>query len=234
MKRKVLSIIVVTLLVFGSECVFSQYQSTTQSLVRQEFFNPAYNSFKDYYSFSTLSRWQWADVAYSPKTYAFNAYLPIKNSTFGVGPTVIKENIGLRDIVTVYGTASANVRLSRNSFLAFGLGIGIESSSYDREKLRTYLGADLFGIDYSQIDPAVSIGVMYLSAKYFAGLSTNTVFRDKSMGSTLPGFDFSAGAMFSLNENLGFKPVVVLKYYKEGSVPADGLYRATKYGELIA
>ena len=214
--------------------LYAQYQSTTQSLVRQEFFNPAYNSFKDYYSFSTLSRWQWADVAYSPKTYAFNAYIPLKNSAFGLGPTVIKENIGLRDIVTVYGSASHNVRLTKKSFLAFGLGVGLETSSYNKEELRTYLGADLYGVDYSQLDPAITIGIMYLSAKYFAGLSTNTVFRSESSGNTLPGFDFSAGAMYSLNENLAFKPCIVLKYYKEGNVPADGLYRASKYGELIA
>ncbi len=227
-------IICFVLLMLCSSSVFSQYQSTTQSLVRQEFFNPAYNSFKDYYSFSTLSRWQWADVAYSPRTYALSAYLPINNSTFGLGPTIIKENIGLRNILTFYGSASHNVKLTRNSFLAFGLGVGFESSTYDKEKLRTYLGADLYGVDYSRIDPAISIGIMYLSAKYFLGLSTNTVFRGSASGNTLPGFDFTGGAMFALNNNLGFKPCVVLKYYKEGSVPADGLYNSASYGELIA
>ena len=111
----------------------------TQGVMKQEFLNPAYNSFKDYTSISLMSRQQWySSVDGSPKIYAGNVYVPVSLSGLGVGITVLKETIGLRNKTSISGSLSHNIRLGVSNYLAFGYGIGIQNLAYDMTRLKTY------------------------------------------------------------------------------------------------
>lgn len=228
----------VILLVYSSlnlKYANAQYHTTSQSIVNQEFYNPAYNSFKPNGSISLFNRWQWTKVSNSPRTYALNAYTPIRKSALGFGTTVITESIGLRNITTVHASLSHNIKVGKTSFLALGYSLGFESVNYDKDEMITNLGVDLSGIgDLNSFSPALNMGLMFLSADFFAGISTNVVLRNNGVSSTtLPGFDFTTGMVFDLNNNFLCKPALVVKYYKEQRIGDDPTYQEEKFARPL-
>ncbi len=213
----------------------AQYQTTSQSVVNQEFFNPAYNSFKSAASISLFNRWQWAKMKNSPKTYALNAYIPLYESALGLGTTVLSESIGLRDITTMFASISHNVKLSSNSFLSLGYGLGFESICYNKDDMIGNDGVDLSVVSgLNTFSPAANIGLMYLSSSFFAGISSNMVFRKTDFTSTLvPGFDFVTGMASRISDNIIFKPSMVVKYYLERRIETDPLYNKKKIARTL-
>jgi type IX secretion system PorP/SprF family membrane protein len=213
----------------------AQYQTTSQSVVNQEFFNPAYNSFKSGASISLFNRWQWAKMDNSPRTYALNAYCPLLESALGIGTTVLSESIGLRDITTMYATLSHNVKLNSKSFLSLGYGIGFESICYNKDEMVGNSGVDFSAVSgLNTLSPAANIGLMYLTSSFFVGISSNMVFRKTDFTSTLvPGFDFMTGIASRISNNIIFKPAIVVKYYQERRIGTDPLYNKKKNAQTL-
>jgi type IX secretion system PorP/SprF family membrane protein len=200
-----------------------------QSVVKQEYLNPAYNSFKDYTSVNILARNQWGGVDNHPRLYGANFYMPIHLSRLGVGLTLLKEEIGLRNICSLSASLAHNLRISMQSYLSFGYGIGAELTSYDRDRIvamnDNYLNYD---IDWTTFGPSFKLGVFYADPHIFAGLSSNTVTgRSNDKNWYLPGLDFVCGAMYRLSRSVFFRPDLIIKYYRNEkvvvteSVPAD-------------
>lgn len=196
--------------------VCAQESMHSQSVVKQEYLNPAYNSFKDYSSVNFLSRNQWSGVGSSPKLYGANCYVPLQISRMGVGLTLLKEEIGLRDITMINASFTNNIRIKERSFLSFGYGLGMNFTAYDQDRIiamdNSYLGSD---IDWTSFDPAIKLGLFYTDPHIFAGVSCNTVIGGVSGDRWyLPGFDFVAGSMHRLSPSVFFRPDLVVKYYR--------------------
>lgn len=232
---KTLGVLLLMLALLGMRPVHAQYHTTSQSIVNQEFYNPAYNSFKSHASISLFNRWQWTKVANSPRTYALNAYSPLLKSSLGIGTTLITESIGLRDITTMYASLSHNIKVGERSFLALGYSVGFESICYDKDEMITNVGVDISDIGgLNSFSPALNMGLMYLSSNFFAGISTNMVLRNTEVSSTvMPGFDFTTGMVFDLKNRILFKPALVVKYYKERRIGDDALFKEDKFARPL-
>ncbi len=189
----------------------------TQGIMKQEFMNPAYNSFKDYTSINLLTRQQWYNrMDGTPKIYAANVYLPVSLSGLGIGLTVIEESIGLREKVSFSGSLSHNIRVGASNYLAFGYGIGVQNISYDMNRLKTYTNLSIGGLDLNSTNLNAQLGIFYYGPMYFAGLSSNLLFNKNNFdsGSLLPGFDFTSGFVYQISDDVIFRPDMVLKYYQ--------------------
>nr|WP_320118741.1 PorP/SprF family type IX secretion system membrane protein [uncultured Marinifilum sp.] len=232
---KPFGVLLLMLSLLNQKQVYAQYHTTSQSIVNQEFYNPAYNSFKANASVSLFNRWQWTKVANSPKTYALNAYSPIKKSALGIGTTLITESIGLRNITTMHASLSHNIKVGETSFLALGYSLGFESICYDKDEMITNLGVDISSLgSLNSFSPALNMGLMYLSSNFFAGISTNMVLRQTEVSSTmLPGFDFTTGMVFDFENDILFKPALVVKYYKEQRIGNDPNYDEEKFARPL-
>ena len=194
----------------------------TQGVMQQEFLNPAYNSFKDYVDIGVYNRALWGSkFEYSPKSYVFNLFLPINKKHLGTNLGIIVEDIGLRKTTEFKLSLSHNLRVSQNGYLALGYSVGFLQNSFDREKIISYPDEDLSFLlnqrDLNSLYPTVSIGLLFLSRKWFAGISsmTSSIKENGSDSQYLPGFDFSCGAMFRLSPYLKLRPGVIVKYYNE-------------------
>ena len=194
----------------------------TQGILQQEFLNPAYNSFKEYTSFSAYNRMQWdSKFDYSPESYVANLFVPINQTRLGINAGVIVEDVGLRNTTEFKLSLCNNIRVSSNGYLAFGYSVGFLQNSFDRDKIISYPDEDLSFLlnqtDLNTFYPTVSLGMLYLSRKWFAGISSMTTSLKKDMDNSqyLPGFDFSCGAMFRLSPWLKMRPGFIMKYYNE-------------------
>jgi len=208
------------LLIIEKGSAASQEVMHCQSVVKQEYLNPAYNSFKDYISVNLLARTQWVGVGYHPEVYGANFYMPLRLSRLGVGFTLLSEEIGLRNVNSFNVSLTHNIRVSMRSYLSFGYGVGAELSSYDREKIiaknDNYLNYD---IDWTTASPSVKLGIFYADPHIFAGLSSNMVIgSDNNEDWYLPGFDFVCGAMYRLSKTVFFRPDLIIKYYRNEQI----------------
>ncbi|MBW8326106.1 MAG: PorP/SprF family type IX secretion system membrane protein [Prolixibacteraceae bacterium] len=187
----------------------------TQSIMKQEFMNPAYSSFKDFTSINLMSRHQWYNkIDGAPETFAANVYVPVSLSGFGVGFTAVTESVGLREKVSFTGSLSHNLRINSSNYLAFGYGFGFQNVSYDMNRLKTYSDVNPGDLELNATNLSATLGVFYFAPVYFVGLSSNTLINKNNYSSgLLPGFDFTTGFMYRINESVIFRPDVVLKYY---------------------
>ena len=240
MKNNYILSICFALFVLLLECQYAVSQDEmmhTQSVMKQEYLNPAYNSFKDFTSISLFSRQQWSNtVVGSPETYAASFYTPMRLSGLGIGLITISEKIGLRNKVSASGSLTTNVRLASTSYLAFGFGLGFESTTYDRERMiLQYPGLDIGDFDLNYTKTSITLGFFYYATHVFCGLSSNTLIdRQRISGDWfLPGFDFSLGSMHQLNKNVMFRPELAIKYYHVRDVVYDDGIRNISFFDPI-
>ena len=217
-----LGMLITTFLLISLHSGAQDVSMHTQGILQQEFLNPAYNSFKDYTSMSVYNRMQWDNkFKYAPESYVANIFVPINQTRLGLNAGVIVEDIGLRNTTELKLSLCNNIRININSYLAFGYSVGFLQNNFDRDKIISYPDEDLSFLlnqtDLNTIYPTVSLGILYLSRKWFAGISSMTTSLKKDMDNSqyLPGFDFSCGAMFRLSPWLKMRPGFIMKYYNE-------------------
>ncbi|WP_430971700.1 PorP/SprF family type IX secretion system membrane protein [Sunxiuqinia rutila] len=218
MIRKIRYMVLGLMLLVQSQQSTAQEMMHLQSVVKQEFINPAYNSFKDYISINLISRLQWVSLPYHPEVFGTNVYIPFRFKRLGLNATLMRENIGLRKINSLDLSLSSNVKVSPKGFLAFGYGIGIKSTSYRTEDIITsyddeyLLDHEIWGTDRF----TTKLGAFYMNDFMFAGLSANMLV-DKTWNEELviyPSWDLILGAMYQINRDVLFRPDLVVKYYR--------------------
>lgn len=203
-----------------------------QSVVKQEFINPAYNSFKDYSSINLISRLQWVNLPHNPEVFGANVFVPLKNR-LGVNVTLLRENIGLRKVSSADVCLSSNIQLGKQSFLAFGYGIGVQSNYYRTDEIISYDdGNYLFGNEnWDAHKFMVKLGAFYMTKYIFAGVSGNMLV-DRNWNDQLvlcPSWDFLVGGMFKIKRNILFRPDLVVKYYRTEFIKVDGGIEEASY-----
>jgi type IX secretion system PorP/SprF family membrane protein len=200
----------------------------TQGILQQEFLNPAYNSFRDYISLSVYNRAQWGSkFEYSPESYVANLFMPMKKTRLGINLGVIVEDIGLRTTTELKASFCHNLRFTRNSFLAFGYSVGFLQSAFNRDGIISYPDEDLSllleQVDQNTLYPAVSVGMLFLSRKWFAGISSMTTSIKDNMDDSqyLPGLDFAWGGLIPLSSWVRMRTGLIIKYYNEKGIKSE-------------
>ncbi len=183
-----------------------------------------------------VARSQWKGTEGSPKLYGANVYIPIQLSRMGFGLIMMKESIGLRDIILFNASATNNVQLGDRSYLSFGYGLGLNYTSYDLDRIITtddeYLSSD---IRWTSTKGTLKLGLFYTNPHIFTGISSNGSIGSASGESWyLPGFDFVFGSMHRLSPSIFFRPDLIIKYYKTQQVivteqVADNSYAPAVY-----
>jgi type IX secretion system PorP/SprF family membrane protein len=216
------------LLLFVWEAVAQDVPMHTQGILQQEFLNPAYNSFKENVSAAVYNRQQWGNkFEYSPGTYVANLYVPFTKTRLGSNFGVIVEDIGLRTTTEVKLSLCHNIKVSENCRWAIGYSVGFLQNSFDRDKIISYPDEDLsYLLSQAQLNstsPTFSLGTLFLAPRWFVGLNTMGVLVTKGMKDSqyFPGFDFSAGSIFSLSPLVKFRPGVIVKYYNQKSIVSE-------------
>ena len=234
MFRHLMLLIVIFLV--GKVTLFAQYESSSPSIPKQEYFNPAFNAYKTYGSFNTMFRQQWVNSrANTPEMFAANIFFPSKKQGLGIGGTLVFENIGLRTISTVTGSLTKGIQLSEDSYLALGLGLGFEFESYQRSRMRAYSDVDFSNVKMNQSHPIVNLGMMALFRDYyFFGISSNIRINDKNLNFTyLSGFDAFIGRIIVLNPDYIFRTTVTGKYYKAARYGSSDAVTKDKFASPV-
>jgi type IX secretion system PorP/SprF family membrane protein len=146
---------------------FSQYMFNGLVL------NPAYAGTEEALSLTFYNRSQWNRVDGAPTTQTFSAHTLFAKQHIGTGLTVVKDEIGAHQNLTISAATAYHLRVANASFLSFGIQGGF---SHRESDYRTLSRTDLD-------DPKVSshtlsqnlldlgAGIYFRSPKVHLGLS---------------------------------------------------------------
>lgn len=195
---------------------YAQYMYNTQVL------NPAFVGLRSDLNATLLSRGQWINVDGAPQTTTFSVNTRL-NSGFGLGATVISDQIGLLENTNVHLNVSYTIPTSQNGRLALGLkgGLGFYNNdlasgiTVDNEAYASTTG-QFFDLGF---------GMLYSTNKYYLGLSGMNLFEspmffieDNDL-STVKGLEranyfLTGGTVFDLSKygDVKFLPSTMIKY----------------------
>jgi type IX secretion system PorP/SprF family membrane protein len=210
--------------------MYSQYQFNTMAV------NPAYAGATDALTFIALHRSQWTGFEGAPVTQTFAVHAPLgeKHINTAVGLSVINDKIGPTKQTGFFVDYSYKLRMDEKTYLRFGLKAGGNLFSANLMDIATNEQADAaFQSNISsQFLPNFGFGLYWDSEKYYVGASLPKLKRNV-LGSELAStsaneqnvfnekrhFFFVAGYIAKLNEEIEFKPSLVVK--KVAHAPAS-------------
>lgn len=194
--------------------------------------NPAYAGYKEDIYIQSMYRSQWEGVKGAPKTFSISADAGFNDGRVGLGLLITNDQVGAQNSLTAYANYAYKLQLGNDddSRLSFGLAAGFMQLGIDGSKLEGINPEDAAIPTASQttILPDARLGVYYSNSKYFAGFSATNLIANYAVRRNntnilvpQPHFYLTAGALFPVNDDLRFKPVVLLKDDTKGPTSLD-------------
>lgn len=196
--------------------------------------NPAYAGSREKPVITAIYRHQWTGLQGAPKTVTLSGHAPLLNDKIGVGLTLMNDNIGVFNTLTLMGSYAYRLPVGEKGKLCFGLNVEINNFRANWQNLAlTDVNDNVFiGSRNNIFSPNFGAGLYYYTEKFYAGASVPH-FLNMSLTEHLSveGTDMVArqwkhyfattGAVFGLGENVKFKPSVMCKYVKNAPFQVD-------------
>ena len=209
---------------------FTQYMYNTINI------NPAYAGSREALSIFGLYRTQWVGLDGAPQTGTFSINTPIDNTKFGVGLGIINDKIGPADETNVAVDVSYTVQTSENWKLAFGVKASANLLNVDFNKLTIFNRNDatftVNNID-NRFSPNIGAGLFWYSDESYIGLSVpnfletqhfdraSTINSNNFVAKERMNFYFIAGKVFTLSDDIKFKPALLSKIVSGAPLQID-------------
>ena len=211
-----------------------QEQQYTQFMYNKLAYNPGYAGTNETACFTGIIRSQWLGLEGAPNTQVLSFDMPIMNQRVGIGANITRSTIGISERLTLDGVYSYRIRLATGT-----IGLGVQASI--RYMNNDYANPDLVSTIPIALDGSIPVGNR---SKYVPNFGAGAYFSNEKFyfGLSIPRFltnniDFNevgtilseeklhgylmAGYMFDINENVTFKPQVLLKYVNNAPFDAD-------------
>lgn len=206
----------------------------TQYMFNETFINPAYVGSRESISATLLYRNQWVGIDGAPKTQTFSIHAPLQNRHIGLGVSVMNEEIGISHQLSISAYFAYRI-LYPHSALSFGLGGGFSNHEERFSDVRTIVPGDQqFMTDVNKsFLPNSSFGVYYYNKKFYAGLSIPRLMENKIIISSVNSvvenkvnyklwhYNLATGYVFDVNEDVKFKPSLLIKMVQNAPVEID-------------
>jgi type IX secretion system PorP/SprF family membrane protein len=241
MRPQIIKVFVVTMLIFSSKIASAQYEPLfTQYMFNEVFLNPAYAGSREVLSASALYRNQWVGIDGAPVTQTFNIHTPLGKGKNNVGLSIMNEKIGVTHETALYGHYAFRIKMKRGQF-ALGLQAGLINHQERWSELKTYdeltggnKDVNLRFNTPNMLMPNAGFGMYYYSNKFYAGISTPRLLKNKvnlttdNEASVKNSFQvenlhyyIASGYVCNISENVDLKPSVLIKVVSGAPVEAD-------------
>lgn len=191
---------------------YTQYMFNTMSV------NPAYAGSRGHTVISALGRTQWVGFEGAPDTQNLSYDTPLGYTGLGLGVNLVNDKIGPSHEIYLDANVSYTIETGQEGNLAFGLRLGGRWLNIDWSK-GTTTNPETFP-PVNRVLPTVGAGLYYHEPQWYIGLSVPNIIRTEHYDNDLPNgevalermhFFLISGYVFDLNEDLKFKPAVLVK-----------------------
>jgi len=228
-KLIIITVTVISLFLFkgANTTVKAQYDAMfTQYMFNEMFINPAYAGYKDALSVTAMHRQQWIGFEGRPITTSVTIHSPLYQGRMGLGLSYLNEKFGVTNRNLIYISYAYRVKTGTKGRLCFGLMGGIHVQN---EKLADLAITDPGDPHFSTntgnvITPNFGFGMLYLTDKFFVGLSIPRLIDDQletnSYGNVLKKiairpakfhYYLTVGRIFEISESFKLKPQLMVQ-----------------------
>jgi len=207
------------MLLFGFANYSQQDALYTQYMYNTETINPAYAGSRGVLSIFGLYRTQWVGLDGAPKTGAFSINSPIDNTNFGVGLTILNDQIGPTVNSFISADLSYTIKTSDTYKVSFGVKGTANFFNFYRDKLNPQVTTDPTLANFNNYyTPNLGAGAYLHSNKGYLGLSVPNFFQsqkyndnDFAIYKQKINFYLMGGYVFNLSPDIKFKPTFLVK-----------------------
>lgn len=206
----------------------------TQFMYNKLGLNPGYAGSNETTCLTALHRSQWLGLEGAPTTQLLSMSMPLSNQRVGLGLNIHRSTISIFARTSVAGMYAYRFRLGSGY-----LGVGLQGSvrfidgDFTDSRLRATEGLDRDeAIDQNALNktvPNFGAGVYYQNDGFYIGLSAPRFLKNNIdlnddvgvIGTEVPHLNFMLGATAKLNDNIDFKPQVLVKFVENSPVDID-------------
>ena len=205
----------------------------TQFMFNKLYYNPGYAGSAEHASFTLLHRHQWVGLEGAPQSQAFNFHTPFNNNRVGAGLSLNHDKIGPTRSLFAGLSYAYRIPMMKGT-LSLGLRAALRHYRIDWNQIvATHAGDDLINdSENSKLLPNAGVGIYYETKKYYLGLSAPHIIKgDISLLTSATSTDiqavenihayFMAGAIFIVNDDIKFKPAMIIKYVNNAPVDME-------------
>jgi len=230
--KKITKITVLIAMLMGVVMTAQQDPHYTQYMYNQNVLNPAYAGTRGDLSIGLLARTQWVGIDGAPDTQTFNIH-GMTGLGLGIGASVIHDKIGPIEETNLMLDLSYALQVSDKGKLSFGIKGSYNMLNKLMQSATEIIdqGDPLINEDYKTGYPNIGAGLLYYTDKFYMGLSVPGIMEsfeyEKNGGHITTDISDSRhyfgtmGYVFDLDNNLKFKPSVMVKLVKGSPVSFD-------------
>jgi type IX secretion system PorP/SprF family membrane protein len=212
-----LAVVITALKSYGQQDpIFTQYMFNTQAV------NPAYAGMWGKIGFQTLVRKQWVGIDRSPFTQMFSFHSPLKNENVGIGLNIINDRFGREERLSFFGDYSYELMINPEMHLRLGLKFGF--MKYQNPLTQYQLFDETFDPAFQEdIDlkflPNFGVGGFLYEENFYVSFSIPKLVKNDfatnrnnySTQAEVRHLYLSGGYVFPLNDNVVFKPTMMIR-----------------------
>jgi type IX secretion system PorP/SprF family membrane protein len=224
-------LILLTLMLYAGLANAQQDAQQSQYMFNGIYINPAYAGYKENLNLHSFYRAQWTGIQGAPVSMSLAVDASANDGNVGLALQISNDKLGAQSNLAAYANYAYRVRLNGDgtSRLAFGLGIGvmqlgINGALLDPNDPEPYQPTGT----QNYIVPDGRAGIYFSNERLYVGVSADNLisqFGDFKnhvyLAQPKPHFYFTAGALFSLTEDIKIKPSVLLKDDRGGPTSLD-------------
>lgn len=237
-----LRILIIIFISFFFNEIRAQYSPLqSQYMFNPVALNPSFTGSENVMSIVGSYRAQWLGFPGSPTTESITFHAPLRKSNSSAGINIYGDQIGVDKNTGVYGSYAYKLNF-KESFISFGISAGVNMIQGSYSELDVASKDDIVISNDSRVNvlPNLSIGAHYNAEKYFLSFSIPMLLSHKYDGNKFKlRNDFSnynyligGGYNVQLENNISFRPSVLLKYRANNRLQADFNIR-TKLNEFF-
>lgn len=206
---------------------FTQYAFTGLTV------NPAYAGYKEDWTLNLVSRLQWTGINGAPHTGAISVdgLTNDINKNIGLGLVVVADQLGPQTTSSAYANYAYRLRLDADDTkrLSFGVGFGASQYIVDYSKLSATDSGDpqIGNGNISKLSPDFRFGIFFTTPSFYLGASALNLLADAGFKDNSAvirearTFYFTTGYMLPINNNLDWKPSLLIKEDFKGPTNVD-------------
>lgn len=231
--KKILYISAISCLFLLNRTAAQQEHQYTQFMYNKLAYNPAFAGAREVASVSALYRRQWLGFDGAPTSYMVSYDQPMLKKRIGFGMNIHRFAVGINDNYVGNMCYSYSIIRTDDINLKVGIAGTFRQYKFNFSDPNFYIRDinDPFvttATEQTNISGNVGTGIYFTYKDFYVGFSVPNLYRNKiQIGNTAirsenqEHYYATAGGIFSLSDNIDFKPSMMMKFVKNAPFSAD-------------
>lgn len=192
--------------------------------------NPAYAGSREVLTLTALHRSQWVGFEGAPVSDNFTIHAPLFKHKMGIGLSALNDKIGPVNNTSFNASYAYKIKFKIGGQLSMGIngGINLLQANLIGLTATNYSDVTIANNTRNQLTPNFGVGFYFTRKKYFLGLSSPKLIKNKIDPTAPSGLSIerrhvfvTGGIVLGLSRNVEFRPTMLVKMTQAAPIQTD-------------